>query len=78
MSQATIDHQSQRPSREAGMQVIWNRVQRLVSVCFHGLGGDMERQAGRRRERKSFYGRIKATQYFNERSIFCRIVNSVL
>ena len=77
MSQATSDHQSQRPSREAGMQVVWNRAQRLVSFCFHGGGGDMERQAGQLREWKGFYGIIKTTHYFNERSNFCRIVNSV-
>ena len=38
----------------------------------------MERQAGQCRERKGFYGRIKTLHHFNERSNFCRTVNSVL
>lgn len=60
------------------MKVVWNRAQKAVIFCFHGWGEDMERQAGRRRKREGFYGRIKTTHYFNERSNFCRIVNSVL
>lgn len=60
------------------MQMVWNRAQKAVIFCFHGGGGDMERQAGECREWISFYGRIKTTIYFNEKSNFCRIVNSVL